>query len=703
MSRSPSLPRRSADGAPARGPRAPRRASSRRPAAGVATLVLAALGVAGVAPTQARAAKTWNQASLWDFVDRREKQLDARWQEKRDTYAPIGNDDDVRLDANMLAVHAAAAREGHQGTSRHDDRVVKLADVLTRAPAFLSPPATRGGGQGHVPGWSSSTVNAGAQHVAIDPQVASALASAWEVRDKVGMPPAIADRIVQAISSVADSGFFKYPAMLLNQFNWQSDVQVAAAKVTGDPKYLADYRLQLERFVQGTRVALTPGRTAFLNAGLGLIYSPRSASAVGPALLSSNEYENLIYSGLRHYDAAIALGMAPLAPDDEDRLRQWGQRVLYGDWTHAGELNWDTSLGTRRWHLSRYWAFALQGAETLAAGGRLSGSPNQAAWAGWISERSLEIYDVLADRQKNGLLQSGLWGVTGRDTSADADPLFTASRFAAHAARLAQLGVGARKTIRPPSWFAWDPDVGRIAVSTKRYSTGILLRHPTDDIGGIEMSRLFGAAGEPASGTGGSARSAFGLDLAVGGKVVLDSEPGRHTSISGTQTLRLDIAGGQPLRGVFQSGLVVRGTTTGGAGSIAVTNRFDELGIRVERTVRSRLASTATVRLPAWGMDASILVVGTDGKETRLSSKAVPTKGVRGLLVRARRGGYAVGLCRVPAGARVRMSTIAPVPLSTSTKHVAQVIFPMKAGAEARIDVRLTPTIAAPQAKDLCG
>lgn len=671
---------------------------------GAATLLLLAVLVAtALAPSPARAAKPWDQAALWNFVDRRQDQIEARWRPAQNTYVPVGNDDDVRLDANMLAVHAAAARENHQGSSRKDARVVELADVLTRAPAFLSPPATRGGGQGHVPGWSSSTSSSGAQHVAIDPQVASSLAAAWEVRDVVGMSPELADRIVRSIRSVADSGFFRFPAMLLNQFNWQSDMAMAAFKVTADPAYLEGYRQQLARFVQGTRTPLTAGRTTFLNGGLGLIYSPRAAGSLGPALLSTSEYENLIYSGLRHYDQAVAAGMAPLSPDDEARLKLWGQRVLYGDWTHAGTLNWDTSLGTRRWHLSRYWAFALQGVETLATNARLSGSAPQAAWATWIAQRALETYDILASRQKTGMLESGLWGVVGRDTSAEADPTFTAARFASHAARLAQLGFGNRRDVLPPAWFAWDPDAGRLAVSTKRYSTGILLRHPTDDIGGIELSRLFGAAGDPASGTGGSARSAFGLDLAVGGRVVLDSEPGRHLGLAGTQTLKVAINGGRPLRGAFDSGLRAVGTTTSRAGAIRVDQRFDETGINVRRTVRSASDATATVRLPAWGQNATVVVVRADGTTERLRSKPVDAKGARGLLVRAKRGGYRVGLCRLPPGARLRVASVAPLPTSTSTRRVAQVIFPAEAGTTRRIDLRLAPTIAAPVAEDLCG
>jgi hypothetical protein len=666
-------------------------------------VVLGALAAPAALPAVAGAAKTWNDAALWDFADRRQAQLEPRWQPAQSTYLPVGNTDDVRLDANMLSVHAAAAKDGHQGPSRHDDRVVQLADVLTRAPALLMPPTAARSGQGHVPGWSSSTIDPGAQHVAIDPQVALALAAAWEVRDRVGMPQALQDRIVNVVRTVADTGFYRYPAMLLNQFNWQSDMQLAAWRVTGDATYLDDYRRQLVRFVQGTRAPLTAGRTAFLNAGLGLIYSPRTAAAVGPALLSSSEYENLVYSGLRHYDQAVAAGMAPLPPEDEARLKEWGQRVLYGDWTHAGELNWDTSLGTRRWQLSRYWGFALQGAETLATNVRLTGSPDQSAWAAWIAERALETYDVLTARSRTGTLESGMWGIAGRDVSPQADPLFTASRFAAQAARLAQLDFGSRRVVRAPSWFAWDPDAGRLAVSTLRYSTGIVLRHPTDDIGGIEMSRLFAGTGSPVSGTGGSGRSAFGLDVVSGGRKLLDTEPGRRLAIAGTQSIAATVGGQPASRGVLGVPLRVVGRTENGSGSIVVDQRFAEDTIDVQRFVRSKRSGLATARLPAWGSDAVVTIVRDDGTLERLTSKAVPASGARGLLVRGKRGGYRVGLCRLPPAARLRLSTVAPVSTSPATKRVAQVLFPVTGGASRRIDLRLTPTVQAPQVDDFCG
>lgn len=673
----------------------------RRVAGRAAGLALAAVVLPGAlalrSPAPASAAKVWDQSALWSFVDRRQADVDPRWAADRGTYMPVGNTDDVRLDANMLSVHAAAAKAGRHGAARHDERVVALADLLTRAPAFLSPPAQRDGGQGHVPGWSSSSIDKGAQHVAIDPQVAAALAAAWQVRDVVRMPQAISDRIVDALRSVADSGFFRYPAMFLNQFNWQADIAVYAHEVTGDPRYLGEYRQQLLRFVAGTRAALVAGRTPFVNAGLGIIYFPRAAGAAGSALVSTSEYENLIFSGLRHYDQAVADGMEPLPEADEARLREWSQRVLYGDWTHAGELNWDTSLGTRRWQLARYWAFALQGTETLATAGRLSGSPAQASWGAWLAGRTLETYDGLAARQPTGMLPSGLWGITGRDTSPQADPVFTASRFSAHAARLAALRIGTRRAVRPPGWFALDSDAGRVAVSTIRYSTAVLLRHPLDDLGGIELARLYDGRGDPVSGTGGSGASAFGLALAVGGHTRLDTQPGRNGALRGVQRLSVAQDGASAVRGTFDAGLVVRSSTLSTVAGVSVEQTFDEDGITVRRTVRSGRRGVATMRLPAWGNSARFWVLDAKGRRTRLTATSVSAKRARTLLVDTKRGGYRVGLCRLPKGTRLRLGAVAPVPTSPSTTLVAQVRFAVQSGKPRSATLRIEPTVETPR------
>jgi hypothetical protein len=129
----------------------------------------------------------------------------------------------------MLSVHAIAALLGHEGASRHDERIAPLVSAHTEYPAYverreqLGPTVT--GDQPHAPGWTPSTVHLShAQHVSLDPKVAEALAYAYRVGDRVGLDPALSARIVQEVHAVATSAFFRYPAIRLNQFNWHADL-----------------------------------------------------------------------------------------------------------------------------------------------------------------------------------------------------------------------------------------------------------------------------------------------------------------------------------------------------------------------------------------------------------------------------------------------------------------------------------------------
>ncbi|WP_320672144.1 hypothetical protein [Patulibacter defluvii] len=659
--------------------------------AATATLLAAAPAVATAAP-----GGQLSDGDYWAFADRRQADVEPQWRADLGVYLPVQSIDDVRLDANMLLTHAAAALAKHQGPSRKDDRVVLLARALTRFPAYLQPPDPNTTGQTHVPGWTSSTQRRGGQHVAVDPQVAEALTAAWEARDVVEMPPDLALRIQQTITDVAASPFFRYPAMLLTQFNWHADMDAFAARVTGNPSFLADYRLQLLRFAKGAKTPIVAGRTAYLNKGLGMIYSPRNANASGAALLSSPEYENLVFSGLRHYDWAVAKGMKPLPSGQEAVLRKWSQRVLFGDWTHAGYLNWDTSLGTRRWQLTRYWGFAQQGLTTLITARRLAAVPGQEGWASWIADRGLETYEHLA-AETGGKLPSALWDVKGRDGAPVQDPVFTASRMQAHAARMAQLQIGARRASPPPAWFAYDPDAQRLAVSSPRYSTAILVRHPTDDYGGIEMARLLSGAGDPVSGTGGSGRAAFGLDLARGGRIVLDTQPGAKAALRGETTLSVRRGGSRDLRGVVGRGVVAEGRVRTSAGAVDVSTRFGEQSIVVTRRVEAARDGTATVRFPVWGTAPSVRLVRRGGKVGSLRGTAVNAKGAEGLLLRADHGGYRVGLCTLPDGARLRLASVGAPTTSRRTRRVALLSFPVKKGQKRTVGVRLVATDDAPQ------
>ncbi len=667
----------------------------RRLAAGLVVGALAGTGLAaGAAPASAAVRTT---ADYWAFVDRRQADVEPTWDATHGVYLPVQSLDDARLDANMLTTHALAASAGHRGPSRRDDRVIALARALTSFPAYLEPPYPQPPGQGHVPGWTASTQRVGGQHVAIDPQIAEALVAAWEARDVVGLPDDLRRRIPEVISAVAASSFFRYPAMLLTQFNWHADLDAFAARVTGNPSFLADYRLQLQRFARGARSPLQAGRTSYLNEGMGLIYAPRASAARGAALLSSPEYESLVVSGLQHYDWAVEQGMERLPAAEEATLRQWSQRALFGDWTHAGYLNWDTSLGTRRWHLARYWGFAQQGLETMLTAGRLAAVPRQRQLATYVADRGLETYEHLA-AQNGGRLPSQLWGVRGRDGAPVQDPVFTASRMAAHAARLAQERAGSGTVSTPRPWFAYDPDVPRLAVSSPAYSTAILLRHPTDDYGGVELARLLSGDGDPVSGLGGSGRAAFGLDLVRGGRLLLDTQPGLVAARRGTTRLAVRRAGKVDLRGTFTRDLVARATVATAGGRATVTTSFARNSILVTRTVRATDAATATVRLPLWGAGASARLVRTGGGGGALGGRWTRLAGARSVLLSSAVGGYRAALCRLPPDARVRLASVSGGPTSPQTRKVALVSFPVPKARSRTIALRLVPTATTPRA-----
>ena len=105
---------------------------------------------------------------------------------------------------------------------------------------------------------------------------------------------------------------------------------------------------------------------------------------------------------------------------------------MYGNWTHAGYLNWDTGLGLPfRWHLGRYIGYSGYGLTTLAdqhllAGMRLGG-------ARWIFDRYLDTYVRRAAQQDGGLPPPQGYGITGPLADIYVDTWLALSRYQSHA------------------------------------------------------------------------------------------------------------------------------------------------------------------------------------------------------------------------------------------------------------------------------
>ncbi len=226
------------------------------------------------------------------------------------------------------------------------------------------------------------------------------------------------------------------------------------------------------------------------------------------------------------YDLARRQGMKSISAAQGEIARRWQRRVLYGDWTHAGALNWDTGHGYLRWQLRRYWALAGNGLLAIASSRRLAFGSTARNQAKYVFDQSLRLYDRLAVSE-GPLLDSTFYSIKNAASQPRLDPALTAARFASLATRAAVLGLGPMQAAPLPPAYGFDPDIRRLAVTTAAYSTAIT---PASDVGngGAELSRLIDGKGVPLSGTGGNGvtSTAFGLRLVAGTRTILETQPG---------------------------------------------------------------------------------------------------------------------------------------------------------------------------------
>ena len=113
--------------------------------------------------------------------------------------------------------------------------------------------------------------------------------------------------------------------------------------------------------------------------------------------------------------------------------------------------------------------------------------------------------------------------------------------MAANAARAIDLGLGERTAQQPPPVYAYDPDIGRLAVSTPAYSTAILAaNHGAVGYGGIELARLYDGDGRPVATIGGRPPAAFGVVVRdVANRTLLASQVSRLPPSLAAPPLRL--------------------------------------------------------------------------------------------------------------------------------------------------------------------
>ena len=613
----------------------------------VAGAVLA--GLMFIVPASALA---WDEAGYWQFADKVARRLDESWNERLGRYRPGSPSVDTMTNANLLLLHAAAAARGHDGAARQDARARSIVAQLMGTPPWVetvaAPPP---GSQVHVPGWVASMSNPDtAQHLVVDGEVTDALAVAWRARDALGIDPAVQALMQDRLRRVADGPYWRYPTLRLNQINWYAEVYAAASEATGDPIWLQrDLRGQLEQFLDSIRNP-KPGAAGSLGPGMQFHYLP-GGSVRSKLNIDSAEYANIVASVVRFYDAAIARGMRPLAAEDEALLRRWMRRVLAGYWTHAGYLNWDTGFSFGRWHQMKKLALAQQALIGIAAGGRLTPSAEDAAWAKHMLERGFELYE--RKLPESGGVAPGLFYELKVKPQSNKQAIFAASRMAANAARAVMAGIPARPGSEPPPLYAFDPAVGRLAVTTPRYNTAITaVTNGAYPYGGIDLARLYDDRQEVAATLGAKMPASFGIVARNrhGAARLVTARPARRRPAG--PPLRLVRApegvgsAGSPLRafaGPFDV-LRVTGVRRGGgveARSTYTFRRGSIVGAWSVRANTSRRRSAEALFPSTGGARAAVWTLLRDGRAVPLSARR-PVEGVEAFWVQSERSGYVV-------------------------------------------------------------
>ena len=667
--------------------------------------LIAALAGALVAPQAAALpdAPPLGDAEYFAFADRIVAGVHIDWSDELGMYVSPGNGSAVRMNANLLLLHAVAARAGHDGASRQDARAQMLLETFTHRPSSVlaDPARAAASSPGRSICWTRDLASQRLDHLSSDSQVAEALGWAWRARHRLGLPDALAARVASTVDRCARHAAWRYPKALLNQFNWNAQLYAHAAAVTGHRELLRrDYRRQLVRFATGITRPLRHMRSPNLGPGYAFRYAPHKSPRAA-LNLDTPEYANIVASAFQYHPAALRAGMAPLRDRHMRLLRAWVTRLLSGAWTHAGYLNWDTGYGSGRWHSGQYWAFAQQGLLGIAVAPDYWASPAYGGWAKALFDRGLLLYDRWAREAGEPLAPRRVFGVFSQHQ----DYNLYATRMAANAARAVALGLGRMTATDPPPLYAFDPDTGRLAVTTPAYSTAIVPdNRGAFAYGGIDLARLYGPGQRVAGTIGGVPPHAFGARvLDAAGHELLASQRTRGRlrvvrSPHGRARHPRPYAAAPPA-GPFDIVVALGRARRGGLG-IVTRHRFERRAIDAAWRVTCAGACgprVVEVDLPTWGADAAIEVVRTDGARVRLAgdgadpAAVVALRDVRRIELGARDGGgYTVRPTSASGRGVLAVLATAPQPTAPDPGPTLALRLPARA-REQELALRITP------------
>ncbi len=395
--------------------------------------------------------------------------------------------------------------------------------------------------------------------------------------------------------------------------------------------------------------------------------------------------------------------MPPLGFEAKGLMREWARRAIAGYWTHGGYMNWDSGLGFRRWHQAKKLGLAQQALVGLASTPSLLPSPQWAAWSKELLDRSLAYYDRAAE-QAGGIPAPVFFGLT-RVPQTDGSARLAAARVQANAARALDAGLGYARAQAPPPLYAFDPDTGRLAVTTPAYNTAVVpVSQGAFPYGGLDLARLFDGRQEVLANVGGTGPAAFGLTVRdAAGRTVLATQRARSAVMPGRRPLRLTRAPsgagpearrrGRAFAGPFRD-LRAAGSVRSGGFTATVHHRFTARAIETQWLLRRTGATgrhTADVGFPSWGgPGASVVAIGRDGRPRELGETPMPLARIRALEVHSAGAAYRISGLHAAAGATARLvwpapQSSEPSPGPTVTIRIAQDPRASRAALRARI------------------
>src|SRR3954452_21146765 len=449
-----------------------------------------------------------DSAGYLNVADRLQRRLEPLW---NGAYYDAGRETTTQVNADLLLVHAEAARTGHRGATRQDARARQIAQFLTSGKVW------------HGSDWWAGPADPRI-HVVFEAEAAEGLAAAYAARDELGLDARTTSRIRQEIATLARSPDWRWPALALNQLNWYATVFAADATVNGRTRTLAT---DLARHI--ARFTASRGNPGNFGPGLRFNYQP-ARWPYAKMNFDSPEYANIVLGFARAYPQARAAGMAK--PAKLALLRDWVRRVISGYWTHAGYLNWDTGLGYSRWLAWKKVGLAQSALIGVAASPELQPDPQYGEWAKWMLDRGLVEYTALAKDHIPPVTAYGVHEVP----QARGNAYVAAARYESNAMRALQAGLGRQLGTEPPALYSYDPDTGRLAVTTPSYNTAIVAaNHGAFPYGGVDLARLFNVDQDVAGDLGGVGAGAFGLIVTAHGRAVLHTQYGRRASNSPLQ------------------------------------------------------------------------------------------------------------------------------------------------------------------------